>query len=149
MKIDLSLKPTRPKAPKREENVKSPVDDYYLKMQVSSMLVVYAGKGRKLEVVLAKTEFERFHVLKKIFGDGFGLNEIVSFASHLLSRTPALIQTVDLSLAKKDGTATKFKPSEGALTAIVKCGEDDAASKLAVLGINALYEMWVKDLPIE
>lgn len=149
MKIDLPIKPTMPKAPKRKENVKSPDEDYYLKTQVSSLLVVYAGKGRGLELILSKTELERLNVLKKVFGEGFGLNEIVSFASHLLSRTPSLIQAVPLSLAKKDGTTTKFKPSEGVLTAIIKCGEDDAAYRLAVLGINTLYEAWGKDIPSE
>ncbi len=154
MKIDFPLISTKPKAPKPKAQVSKPkVDDYYVKTQVSSMMVAFSGRGRGLEVTLSKTDLERFNTLKEIFGEGFGLNEVVEFAANFSRHAPNRIKTYDLALKEsesaEDRLTKKFKPSEGALTEILKFGKDNAASKLVTIGINALYRMWCEEVSRE
>lgn len=131
--------PERPPGPTgriAENNEDS--NDYYLKTQAAAALEKFKGPNKGLEVLLSHSDITRINELKIIFGDDFGLNNVICAADYFLNTKNEHGILISSHTEKYYDEIVKFKPNIRSMLAILKHGKENSAAFLIKVGIKLL-----------
>jgi hypothetical protein len=113
--------------------------DYYVHTTAHSLVSKYANGRKGLAINLNAQQIQMLEQLQEMFGPAFGWNEIICFAFHLVKKGVPI--SASPKRENQTGTTKRltFKPSSGALFAILKIGEENSAERLIELGLSELW----------
>ncbi|MFZ6774834.1 hypothetical protein ACO0LB_19195 [Undibacterium sp. SXout7W] len=121
-----------------EQTGSSKNNDYYINNTVETVFSKFK-KGKGMPVDLDSVQLIKLTELKAIFGDQFGLNEVICFAFHKLQGGDCGAFDEKVKNEDVDIERTYFKPSRDAVRAIMMLKDNDAAKRLIKIGLFELH----------